>query len=317
MYPTLFTIGNLSIPTYTVLLDLGLILGLLLTYFEGKRVLQSGETALDVGLWAVIGGIVGGRIGYVLANWSAFSEDWPRVFRIWEGGLSFHGALLGGLLVLLAFSLIRRKDDKPLSFWLLADVVTPGLALGITFGWAACLMGGCAYGALGQGMGYAILPDIFGLEAPRFATQIVGFLFSLILFVAIWFMRGRWPFPGASFLMYLLFYCGGQFFLEFTRGDEAIFLGPWRLAQWLDLVLALAAAGGLLVLWWRAREDGEGEEEPELLEETERLVSPEEAEALKQAEESQEQEKAREVDERKESEPLEDEGNPETTEGEA
>ena len=46
MYPTLFTIGNLSIPTYTVLLDLGLILGLVLTYFEGKRVLQSGETAL-------------------------------------------------------------------------------------------------------------------------------------------------------------------------------------------------------------------------------------------------------------------------------
>lgn len=62
MYPTLFTIGQLNIPTYTVLLDLGLILGLVLTYFEGKRILKRGEVALDLGLWAVIGGILGGRM---------------------------------------------------------------------------------------------------------------------------------------------------------------------------------------------------------------------------------------------------------------
>jgi hypothetical protein len=49
MHPTLFTIGKWSIPTYTVLLDLGLILGLVLTYFEGKRLLGKGETALELG----------------------------------------------------------------------------------------------------------------------------------------------------------------------------------------------------------------------------------------------------------------------------
>jgi prolipoprotein diacylglyceryltransferase len=151
-------------------------------------------------------------------------------------------------------------------------------------------MGGCAYGAVGQGFGHAILPDLFGLEAPRFATQVVGLAFSLVLFVAVWLLRGRWPFPGASFLMYLLIYCGGQFFLEFTRGDEAIYLGPWRLAQWLDLVLALASAGGLLFLWWRARGEDVGDEETELLEETERLVSPEEAGVLEQTEEFEEAE---------------------------
>ncbi|NIV39140.1 MAG: hypothetical protein GWN58_59905, partial [Anaerolineae bacterium] len=104
MYPTLFTIGRFSIPTYTVLLDLGLILGLLLTYYEGKRQLDRGTLALDFGLWVVIGGIAGGRIAYVLANWTAFSEDWVSVLRIWEGGLSFHGAVLGGLLVMILFS---------------------------------------------------------------------------------------------------------------------------------------------------------------------------------------------------------------------
>lgn len=256
MFPTLFTIGRLSVPTYTVLLDLGLILGLLLTYYEGKRQLGDGTLALDLGLWAVVGGIVSGRIGYVLANWAVFGEDWVRALRIWEGGLSWHGAFLGGLLVMVVFAQFQRRGERPFSFWELADVVTLGLALGIAFGWAACLAGGCAYGALGEGLGYAILPDLYGVEASRFVTQAVGLAFSLVLFAGFWVLRGLWPFPGAAFLMYVLLYFSGQFFLEFSRGDEAIYLGPWRLAQVFDLVLILAAAGGLLLTWWQWRTAG-------------------------------------------------------------
>jgi phosphatidylglycerol:prolipoprotein diacylglycerol transferase len=274
MYPTLFTIGNLHVPTYTVLLDLGLVLGLVLTYFEGKRVLGSTETALDLGLWIVIGGIVGGRVGYILANWNAFSEDWGRAFRIWEGGLAFHGALLGGLLVLVAFWALQRRREDAVSFWPLADVVTPGLALGLVFGWAACLLGGCAYGILGQGLGYAVLPDIYGVTASRFATQAVGLIWALLLFVIFWLLRKRWPFPGAAFLMYLLFYFGGQFFLEFSRGDEAIYLGPWRLAQVLDLILALVAAAGVLVLWWQDWSREAEADEPQGLVEPEASKTP-------------------------------------------
>lgn len=289
MYPTLFTIGQWNIPSYTVLLDLGLILGLLFIYFEGKRILESGDAGLDVGLWSVIGGILGGRIGYVVANWSVFSEDWVRTFRIWEGGLSFHGAFLGGLLVMFIFSRIRRRDEAPLSFWVLGDVVTPGLALGITFGWAACLLGGCAYGVLGEGLGYAVLPDLYGVEASRFATQAVGLGFSLMLFVVFWLLRGRWPFPGTSFLMYGLLYFASQFFLEFTRGDEAIYLGPWRLTQFLNLLLALAAAGGLLVLWWQDRnkvEQIEKVEEAEEVEDVGETGAPEGTEEVEDVEET-------------------------------
>ncbi|MFN2182745.1 MAG: prolipoprotein diacylglyceryl transferase family protein, partial [Anaerolineae bacterium] len=135
-------------------------------------------------------------------------------------------------------------------------------ALGIAFGWAACLMGGCAYGNLGEGLGYAVLPDLYGVEASRFATQAVGLGFSLLLFVAVWLTRRRWPFAGALSLLYGLLYFAVAFFLEFTRGDEAIYLGPWRLAQVLNIALTLAAGLGLLVLWWRwrARTDDVGPE---------------------------------------------------------
>lgn len=268
MQPTLFTIGNWSVSTYTLLLDMGLILGLALAYMEGRR-RGAGERALDLALWAVIGGLVAGRVGYVVANWSAFSEEWVRAFYIWEGGLSFHGAFLGGLLVMALFAALENRQDKALSFGALADLLTPGLALGMVLGWAACLMAGCAYGRVGEGLGYALLPDIYGVEAWRFATQAFAMGFSLLLFIGVWLLRGRWAFEGAGFLAYGLLYFAGHFFLEFTRGDEAIYLGPWRLAQLLDVVLVLAAAGGLLLLWRRVssappedEELAEGEEPP-------------------------------------------------------
>ena len=261
MYPTLFTIGRFSVSTYTVLLDLGILLGLLLAYVEGKRLLHDGESVLDLGLWAVVGGIVAGRVGFVVANWGVFAEDWMWALRIWEGGLSFHGAVVGGLLVMAAFAGIRQGEGRA-SIWLYADALTPGLALGIAFGWAACLMGGCAYGLLGEGLGYAFLPDIYGVEASRFATQAVGLAFAAVLFVGFWLLRGRWPFAGASFLTYLLLYFAGHVFLEFTRGDEALYLGAWRLSQVVDLVFVFAAGTGLVGLWWAGPEVGEPDDVP-------------------------------------------------------
>ena len=289
MHPILFTIGKYNISSYTVLLDLGLILALVVAYLQGKRVLGSGErsdmageAALDAGLWAIVGGILGGRIGYVLGNLEVFSENWARALRIWEGGLSFHGAFLGGLaaLILVACLQSRSAGQKGVLSYLLklGDTLTLSLAVGLVFGWIACLLGGCVYGAMGEGLGYAVLPDLYGVEASRFATQAVGASFSLILLAVFWLLRRRWPFSGAAFLMLLLLYFTGVFFLEFTRGDEAIYLSGWRLAQIVDLALAVLAGAGLLALWWRARGREEAvEEAEETVEEAEKLedeISP-------------------------------------------
>jgi hypothetical protein len=97
------------------------------------------------------------------------------------------------------------------------------------------------------------LPDIYGVESWRFATQIVGIGQALALFVAFWLLRSRWPFSGAAFTMFGLLYFAGQFFLGFRRGDEALYLGPWRLPQAVDLILTLVAAVALMALWWQAR----------------------------------------------------------------
>lgn len=256
MHPNLFIIGKLTIPTYTVLLDLGLALALALAYYEAKRRRLGPDRVLDAGLWILLGGIGGGRLGFVVANWSAFSEDWGRIVRLWEGGLSFHGAFLGGLLVLFLLTEFEADTADSLSFWELADLLTPSLALAIAFGWAACLMGGSAYGRLGEGFGTLVLPDIYGVVAPRFATQIMGMGLALLLLLIVWLLRDRWPFAGAGFLIFSLLYFAAQFFLDLARGDEAIVLGPWRITQIIDLILAFASAAGVLVLWRQSQASG-------------------------------------------------------------
>jgi phosphatidylglycerol:prolipoprotein diacylglycerol transferase len=251
VYPTLFTFGRLSVATYTALLDLGLIVALLLARVEGRRLLGSGAAALDAGLWAVVAGIVGGRVAYAAANWPAFADEPVRLLRIWEGGLSFDGAFVAGILAIVALAWLRGY--RLVDFWRLADALAPGLAVAIAFGWAACLAAGCAYGVPGEGLGYAILPDLYGVEASRFATQALGLVYALVLLLPVVWLRRTSFLPGTLFLLYLLLYFAGSFLLGFTRGDESIYLGPWRLSQAVDLLFVLTTAGVLLIRWWRCR----------------------------------------------------------------
>jgi phosphatidylglycerol:prolipoprotein diacylglycerol transferase len=270
MHPILFRLGSTIIYTYTILLDVGLVCGLVVACLEGKRRGIAPERIIDAALWAVVAGIVGGRVGYVLANQEYFAENLGEAFYIWEGGLAFQGAFLAGLLALFLYSTYHK-----LSFFALADTAALGLALGQVFGWLGCLMSGCAYGLESHGATSILarlsldLPDIYGIHAPRFATQPLASALSLVIFVLLWAVRRRWPFdpstglrasstqdkpfPGFAFTLYLLLYTSGQFLLEFTRGDEAIYWGPCRVSQWLYLAEAAAALISLPYLFRKSK----------------------------------------------------------------
>ncbi len=243
MYPILFRIGALPIRTYTVLMDLGLLAGLALSFWLWRRRGEPAALFLDAGAGALAGGIAGGRGLYVALNWAYYSAHRSEIAAFWSGGVSFHGAFLGGALALALYALLARRPA-----WSLADAGALGLALGGVFGWAACLAAGCAYGIVGQGALFWLSPDIYGIEAPRLAIQVFGIALSLLTLVVLLVLVKARAAPGQLLAVYLLLYMGGLLLLEFGRGDETLMVGGVRITQALAGLLALAGAGLLLLL---------------------------------------------------------------------
>lgn len=259
MFPILIRIGSYTVFSYTVALVAGMAAGMAVCYRSARERLPDPAVVLDAGFWALLGGILGGRAGYVLANWAYYVDHLDRAFNarvpgVREGGLYWHGALIGGCAAVALWYANRRRRDPSAPGWRdLADVAAPGLALGGAFGWLGALLTGSAYGA--EASGYtpplswlaADLPDLYGVEAARFLTQPLMIAWSLALWGLLWGLRHRLP-RGATFALYVLLYAMGDFAVTFLRGD-----GTWRRGLWLWQWVAAAemcAAVGLAVSAW-------------------------------------------------------------------
>jgi phosphatidylglycerol:prolipoprotein diacylglycerol transferase len=196
---------------------------------------------LDVGFWCLLGGILGGRAGYVLANWAYFADHVDKALKLRNGGLSWHGALLGAGVVFVAWLLVRSQLGRTVPDWQdLLDAAAPGLAIGGAFGWLGCLLTGAGYGA--EAAGYAPplswltadLPDIYGVDGVRFLTQPLLIAWCILLAASLWVPYRRPP-RGAAFAYYLMLYALADFCVTFLRGD-----GTWRRGLWLWQWFALA-----------------------------------------------------------------------------
>jgi phosphatidylglycerol:prolipoprotein diacylglycerol transferase len=163
------------------------------------------------------------RVLYVALNRSQFSSPAQWV-RIWDGGLSFHGALVGAVAVVAFYGWKSR-----LGFWRLADIIAPSVFLGYAFGRLGCFLNGCCYGepcALPWAMVFRVEGGPAGaLTPPSHPAQ----LYSAILAVLLWtVMRGArvrptWNrFPGQLTLLFFALYAVERFIIEiFRRGATA------------------------------------------------------------------------------------------------
>ncbi len=248
MRPVLLKFGDITLLSYTVFLDIALLVGLWTAYRLARRYRLSHSQVLDAALWAVVAGLVGGRIQFVLEHWDYYSVQPSEIWQFWRGGVSFGGGVLFGLAACWLFSRVRD-----VSLWDLLDPMAPALGLASAIGWVGHLLAGSAYGRPGRGWGYLFLPDIYGYIDYRFATQWAGVVTSLFIFVVAWLLLRRRPWPGLPFAAYLILTGGSQFGLEFMRGDDALVVGGLRVAQWLDLAGAVAGIALVVLLGLRAR----------------------------------------------------------------
>jgi phosphatidylglycerol:prolipoprotein diacylglycerol transferase len=243
--------GPITLYTYTILIDLGLAVGLAALYWRAPV----GRSArwLDAGLAAAVGGFFGARLVYVVAHGDFYFPNLDEIFQVWRGGLAWSGGVAGAALFAWLYSLRRREPLGPI-----VDALAWPIGLLGLLGWSGCLAGGCAYGyEVTPGQLPTLLtttaPDLFGLSTLRLATQALGVVWSLVSLLLLWGVARstarRWP-AGALGAYALSLVALGVFALSFTRGDPAPTLGGFRLdTVGSALVLVSAtAAWGLTVL---------------------------------------------------------------------
>lgn len=242
--PVIFSIGPLAVRWYGLMYLVGFVAAYYLAKSRMKRIGWNEDDIGDLLFWGFIGVVAGGRVGYVLFyQFSSFLADPLYLFKIWTGGMSFHGGLIG---VLVALWLFARK--KTVSFLVVGDFVAPIVPLGLAAGRIGNFINGELWGRVTD-VPWAIVFPAAGPE-PRHPSQLYQFaLEGLTLFVLIW-LFSRQPRPtGAVGGLFLAGYGVFRFIVEFARQPDAhLGLNTLGLSQGQMLSIPMILLGlGLIV----------------------------------------------------------------------
>ena len=188
----LFEFGPFSIHFFGIMIALGVVIAYILVHFEARRRGYDPEKVVNTGIGALLGGLVGARIFYVLFYAPGFYFNNPgQIFAVHQGGLSIHGGIAGGLILGLILA-----SKYGLSFWSLADLFAPPLILAQAIGRVGC-------DVFGRPMS-AILPWGINYQGQLVhPVQIYEFILNLGLFWWLWQRRKSQKVQGSLFLQYV------------------------------------------------------------------------------------------------------------------
>lgn len=248
--PVLLTIGSLKIYSYGVMFALAFLISFLLARKKAKGGFMQEHIEWII-LLAVFGGIIGARAGYIILNPKQFATLLDS-FKVWDGGLTSYGGLLGAFLFLAAYIKIRK-----LSLLETMDFIAPYIALGFAIGRIGCLLNWDDYGRPTT-VAWAFLVD----NVPRHPTQIYLAAANLLLFSLLYviYERGRKNLKPSSpqlgflhkrgfvFLLFLLLYSLINLAVDFLRyyPPQQYFFG-FALTQWIAMPISLLAAISLIL----------------------------------------------------------------------
>ncbi|MBC7232692.1 MAG: prolipoprotein diacylglyceryl transferase [Chloroflexi bacterium] len=255
MHPILLRYGSFSLYSYSAMIWLGIVSAIAYVQWQCRRIsIPSGSRreyfdlqVLDGALWTLAGGLIGARLAYVAPNWADYAGRPAALFNFWGGGLVFQGGLLGGLLALLLYSLFME-----LPFCHLIDLAAPAVSLAQALGWVGAWLHGANYGLIIRSPLSVWAPDLYGVYGPRVPTQALACALGIVLFWGLHRLSRFHLRPGSLGLIYLFSNGIGHFLLEFTRADEAPYLGLLRMTQVAELIEAVIAVV-LLYLWLRRK----------------------------------------------------------------
>ncbi len=203
--PVLIDFGFLQIRWYSISYILGILLGwayasklIRKTAKDKYSVDNITKTQLDdLIIYLILGIIIGGRLGYIiLYNFQYYSQNIIEIFKIWEGGMSFHGGLLGVVISILVFS-----NKNKLNFFKFSDIVSCVAPIGIFLGRIANFINGELYGKISNLPWAVIFPN--GGSVSRHPSQIYeALLEGVLLFILINFLALKKKFINQNWLYF-------------------------------------------------------------------------------------------------------------------
>ena len=211
----------------------------------------SKEKLSDLVFWVAMGVILGGRLGYVLFyDLAAYIAEPAKMLRIWEGGMSFHGGVLGVMAAMAWFAWRNKKR-----YLELGDFVVPLLPLGLAFGRLGNFINGELWGRTTD-VPWAVLFPNAGM-LPRHPSQLYELLAEgIILFILLQWYKRKNPPAGNVAGLFLLGYGTARFIIEFFREPDAhlglLSLGM-SMGQWLCIPMIIAGSG--LIIWGYSRQN--------------------------------------------------------------
>ena len=248
--PIAFQIGPLAVRWYGLMYLLAFTLVLVL----GRWRIARGLTKLtardldDLLFFGMLGTIVGGRLGYVVFYKASHYLQHPLdLFKVWEGGMSFHGGLIG---VIVAMAIFARR--RGFGFWTVADFVAPLVPTGLAAGRMGNFINGELWGRPTDVPWAMVFPQHDAL--PRHPSQLyVVAGEGVLLFLLVWWFARRPRPEGAVSGVFLIGYGLARFCVEFTREPDdflGLLAGGLSMGQWLSLPMI---AFGIGILIWSRR----------------------------------------------------------------
>lgn len=202
--------------------------------------------------WAVLGVIVGGRLGFVFFYEPFYFLERPeKILAVWEGGMSSHGGFLG-VTVAFLFALRRRGRD----LLRIADIVVVPVAIGLALGRVGNFINMELYGTVMMGGWGWLIPGVPGLRHPW--PLYASLMNAVIALICFWHLRGRAGLrpAGKTCALFLMLYGTGRFFLEYVKVQEYALIdigGVLLLSRGQFLTIGILAVG--LWLWGRTSVD--------------------------------------------------------------
>jgi len=243
--PVAFTIGPLTIRWYGIMVAVAVISMLVITAREAKR-LGIARDIYTLALCCIIGGLIGGRLAYIIYDWEHFVAN-PRDI-IGFAGLAQNGMIVGVIAAALIYmGVTRMRFSELLS---LGDAAAVGTPLALSIGRVGCTLNSCCYGIPAPDLPWAVIYTYPNGIAPRntpiHPTQIYHLLWGLIVFAIVWRFRDKLKPEGSLFFFFICIFTIGDFALRFLR-DEEPWLWSFRAAQLVDLAILVIFVPWLII----------------------------------------------------------------------